>query len=196
MKESALSWIKRLTIWDYVLLILALAGILIVMPVILAKRFQEAPVVEHLASETKPSESLIWVDVSGGVTKPGAYQLKDGDRIKDAIVAAGGLAASADRDLMARMVNLAEIVKDGQKVFIPVKGEVVKGTSIANQTVRSLTNINTASQAELENLWGVGPSRAVEIIKGRPYKNLDELVTRKILTKNILDRNKDQLSVY
>lgn len=189
--------IRRLTIWDYLLLFLALAGVLIVVPVFLTKKFREAPVIEHLASGETRTNTVIWVDVAGGVMVPGAYQLKDGDRVKDAIVAAGGLSGSADRELMAKIVNLAEIVKDGQKIFIPIKGEATKGESVtAKLSNGSLVNINTASEAQLENLWGIGPTRSAEIIKGRPYKTVDELVSRKILTKNIFDRNKDLLTVY
>ena len=41
--------------------------------------------------------------------------------------------------------------------------------------------INSASKEELETLWGVGEARAEAIIAGRPYSNIDELITRKII---------------
>lgn len=38
-----------------------------------------------------------------------------------------------------------------------------------------VVNINTASQDELESIPGIGPTRAAQIIAGRPYGSVDEL---------------------
>ena len=59
-----------------------------------------------------------------------------------------------------------------------------------------LININTASQKELESLWGIGPVYAQNIIEHRPYSKVDELIEKKILKTNVYDRNKDTLTVY
>jgi competence protein ComEA len=56
-----------------------------------------------------------------------------------------------------------------------------------------LIDINTATQAQLEPLKGVGPVRAAAIIKGRPYKGKDELVEKKIVPKNVYDDIKGQI---
>jgi competence protein ComEA len=56
-----------------------------------------------------------------------------------------------------------------------------------------LIDINTATQAQLEPLKGIGPARAAAIIKGRPYKGKDELVEKKIVSKNVYDDIKDKI---
>ncbi len=56
-----------------------------------------------------------------------------------------------------------------------------------------LIDINTASQAQLEPLKGIGPARAEAIIKGRPYKGKDELVQKKIVPQNVYDDIKEQI---
>ena len=59
-----------------------------------------------------------------------------------------------------------------------------------------LININTASQKELESLWGIGPVYAQNIIEHRPYSSLEELLTKKIIKKNVHERNKEYLTIY
>ena len=56
-----------------------------------------------------------------------------------------------------------------------------------------LIDINTASKEQLIPLKGIGDVRAEAIIKGRPYKGKDDLVQKKILTKNVYDGIKDQI---
>lgn len=51
----------------------------------------------------------------------------------------------------------------------------------------SKVNINNASAAQLDALPGVGPARAKNIIKGRPYASLDDLVKKKVLTKGVFE---------
>jgi len=57
-------------------------------------------------------------------------------------------------------------------------------------------NINTASQNQLESLWGIGPVTAQNIIEQRPYSTVEELLNKKILKTNVYETNKDKLSVY
>src|SRR5262249_51170032 len=54
-------------------------------------------------------------------------------------------------------------------------------------------DINTATQAQLEGLPGIGKVHSEAIIKGRPYKAKDELVEKKILTKGVYDHVKDRI---
>ncbi len=56
-----------------------------------------------------------------------------------------------------------------------------------------LLDINTATQAELEALSGIGPVRAAAIIKGRPYKAKDELHEKKIISKGEYDKIRDKI---
>jgi len=54
-------------------------------------------------------------------------------------------------------------------------------------------DLNSASEAELASLKGIGPVRAKAIVKGRPYKGKDELVQKKIVPQNVYDDIKDQV---
>jgi len=59
-----------------------------------------------------------------------------------------------------------------------------------------MININTASASELDSLWGIGESRADSIIANRPYGNVDELESKAGVPSNVMERIKDQVSVY
>ncbi len=75
-----------------------------------------------LAEKTEDNttqEAVIFVDIKGAVKKPGVYQMKVGDRVKDAIDAAGGLTAEAD----SQKVNLAQSVEDQMVIVVPKVGE-------------------------------------------------------------------------
>ncbi len=68
----------------------------------------------------------------------------------------------------------------------------VASTPTAAQTA-ALIDINSAAKADLEGLKGVGPARADAIVKGRPYKGKDELVTKKIVPENVYADIKDKI---
>ena len=54
-------------------------------------------------------------------------------------------------------------------------------------------DINSASEAELSQLRGIGEARARAIVKGRPYSGRDDLVKRKIIPQSVYDEIKDQI---
>lgn len=139
----------------------------------------------------------IWVDVQGGVVRPGVYSLREGDRVKDALIAAGGLGGQADREAVAKYINLAEKIKDGTKLYIPVLGESEQENREDGQVQGLSTgrvNINTATKSELDQLKGVGEARAQTIIEGRPYQTVEEV--KKVLPSNVYEQIKDEISVY
>lgn len=124
-----------------------------------------------------PTAEVI-VHVLGAVKKPGLVTLPGGSRVQDALDAAGGLTGKADPGEL----NLAQAVTDGQQILVGTKGkpsgEVRDGASGggggtsgsgdgssggANQTV----NLNSATQAQLEGLPGVGPVMAGKIMAWR-----------------------------
>ncbi len=183
--------LQKFTPVDWILLLLVTVGLLLVGITALKKTMEKPLQVEYLAG----GDTKIWVDVAGAVVKPGVYQLALGARIKDALIAAGGLAEQADRDFVAKVINLAAVVKDGEKVFVPGVGSEPSSNNTAQKTT-GLININSASLAQLDTLWGVGASRAQTIVDGRPYGAVADLVTKKILPQNVYDRVKDKLSVY
>lgn len=142
---------------------------------------------------------LLYVDVAGSVERPGVYKLPSGSRIGDALVLAGGLSSFADREWVAKTINLASEVKDGEKIYIPTLYKddpsqmQSKGSSLGEQVK---ININTASASELDSLVGIGEVRAQAIIAGRPYGSTEELVSRAGIPQSVYEKVKDQVSVY
>lgn len=153
--------------------------------------------VEYINGNEVNKLEIIVVDVEGAVMRPGVYELQGNARIKDALVSAGGMSVNADREYCEKNINLAEMVKDGEKVYIPFVGVTpsVDGYPKAVSEAK-MVNVNTASEALLDTLWGVGESRIKSIVKNRPYKNIDELVKKGSMTKAIFEKNKDILTVY
>lgn len=159
---------------------------------------------EQVLDEVGKKSELL-VDVAGEVINPGLYHMPPDARIGDALVVAGGLSAGADRDWVSRYVNLAEVVKDGGKIYIPAHQQVGESANqltsgSASQTLGVATqgkvNINTASQSELVGLWGIGEARARTITAQRPYTSIEELKSKAKLPQNVFDTIKDQVSVY
>lgn len=126
-------------------------------------------------------EGKIVIHITGAVQKKGILILPEGARIADAIDSAGGSTEAADLD----EVNLAYVLQDGQKIYIPSKEDKKKleskayimsgsGNNVIVQAViedekggNAKVNINTATQTELENLPGVGEAIASRIIEYR-----------------------------
>ena len=121
----------------------------------------------------------IIVHISGQVVNPGVISLEENSRIIDAINASGGLTSEAD----ITKVNLAYVLEDAQKIYIPSKNdkddsENISGgsegiiiTGSGNLEVKGqeklMVNINIASQEELEKLPGIGSSIAIRIVSYR-----------------------------
>ena len=136
--------------------------------------------------EPEEEKDFIIIHITGEVINPGIIKIKEGERIKDAIDAAGGLTPNADTN----KINLAYVVSDGQKIYIPsIFDETEKqliteeiGESVLDGNTEKKTNkinINTATQTELEELKGIGPSTALKIIKYRKengtFKSIEEI---------------------
>lgn len=146
---------------------------------------KDANNVENIAANKMLEESeKIAIHITGEVKKKGILYLDKGARIADAIEAAGGATKNANLD----QVNLAYVLEDGQKIYIPNKNEKLeagayiisdsgnnvlvedgKGSNTTTSTkgVNEKVNINSANQTELETLPGIGPSLAQRIIEYR-----------------------------
>lgn len=108
------------------------------------------------------NETIIKVHISGEVYNPGLIELKVGDRIFDAIELAGGLTDEAN----ISKINLAYILSDGEKIYIP--NENVEGYDEQDYSYNSKKiNINIAKIEELKNIPGVGENTAQAIIEYR-----------------------------
>jgi len=130
----------------------------------------EAVVTTVLAEKTEVSttqETVIFVDIKGAVKNPGVYQMKVGDRVKDALDAAGGLTDEAD----SQKVNLAKRLEDQMAIVVPKVGEeaeeIPAGETRKEATKEGKVNINTATVEELKTLKGVGEKKAEAIIEYR-----------------------------
>lgn len=137
------------------------------------------PEMEPVSVEPVP----IMVHVCGSVVNPGVYTLKETDRVIDAVDIAGGFAEDAAEDYL----NLAGVVVDGCRVYVPSKEEVeetgmagMPGMSIetgvatspdtpamGTEGSNSKVNLNSASKEQLMTLPGVGESKAEKIISYR-----------------------------
>lgn len=125
--------------------------------------------------EVLEDKKEIIIHITGAVESEGIVKIKEGDRIKDAIEAAGGLAIDAN----LKEVNLAYKLKDGQKVYIPRTTDTEEEITINNengetvivdqgiQKTTTMVNINTATEEQLRTLPGVGEETARKIIEYR-----------------------------
>lgn len=122
---------------------------------------------EDRASGPEPAESRaeVTVHVSGAVGSPGLVTLRAGSRAGDAVAVAGGLLPQAD----PAGINLARELLDGDHVHVPREGEVLPPSSdpSSGSDRSDPIDLNTASEAALEELPGVGPARATAIVEHR-----------------------------
>jgi competence protein ComEA len=139
-----------------------------------------------LPTETAPTavgtpRGVLAVHVAGAVRKPGLYELADGERVADAIAAAGGPTRAADLDAL----NLAEPLADGVQVYVGRRGESAAAAATApgpaaSPTAPAAVSINSADAPALELIPGIGPVRAQAIIEYRTqigsFDSIDQLL--------------------
>jgi competence protein ComEA len=141
-----------------------------------------------------PDGSPIRVQVTGAVERPGVYELRGGDRVVDAIAAAGGPADAADLDA----INLARRVRDEERVTVP---ELPAGSGGRDATVApgARLDINTATQQQLDALPGIGEAYSRRIVDSRkvdgPYKTTRDLVDRKVIPAAVYEKVRDLIAV-
>ena len=128
----------------------------------------------------------VTVHVAGQVRSPGVYAIPAGGRVADAVVAAGGTAAEADLE----QVNLAARVSDGERVYVPKRGEsppVALGSvpppaagGGRSAPAGGSVDLNTATAEQLEALPGVGPATSRAIMAYRSshgrFRSVTELL--------------------
>lgn len=152
--------------------------------------------------------SNIVVYICGAVKENKVVTLKENSRICDAIDAAGGLTNDAD----LTTINLAYILEDGEKIYIPKKGETIQtestsinsqNSSYSNYSSSSLKdnkiNINKATQTELETIPGIGPSTALKIINYREengkFKKIEDIKSVSGIGDSKYEKIKNYISI-
>lgn len=139
----------------------------------------------EVPEEIIEEKEYIKIHVTGQVRSPGIIVLEYGQRISDAIEKVGGITEFAS----LKNVNLAYKLEDGQKLYIPTVEDDEKSVllengeniiQITNSSGKSkIININKASETELEEIPGVGPSMASKIVNYRKengeFKSIEDL---------------------
>jgi competence protein ComEA len=143
----------------------------------------------------------ILVDVAGWVRHPGVYEFHDGDRVIDAIDAAGGARRGAALDAL----NLAAPLADGTQILVPRReasesaGSASSASSVDGGVTSSKVNINSASAVELEALPGIGEVIAQEILDYRtangPFVSVDDLLDVSGIGEVTLENIRDLVTV-
>jgi len=156
----------------------------------------ERPLLQASSSTTTTGPAVV-VDVGGAVRSPGVYRLTLGSRVVDALESAGGPTEEID----TVRLNLAAQLVDGERVWIPRRGESLDGGSVgsAGQGTGGLglpqpiapMNLNTATAEQLTDLPGIGPATAKAIIEKRKtlgrFRSVDDLLTVKGIGSSKLD---------
>jgi competence protein ComEA len=141
------------------------------------------------------------VHVSGAVGREGVYRLRSGDRKIDAIKLAGGATALANLS----SINLAEKMKDGEKIIVPEKPKVVARVSgepvnRGSGTVQvGKVNINTAGEKALCKVKGIGKTTAKRIVEYRisngPFSKIEDIMKVKSIGKSKFGKIKNQIII-
>lgn len=167
--------------------------------------YEENNYEEYFAEEEEDiikeeAKKVIVVHIIGEINKPGIVELEEGARVIDAIKKAGGTTEKAD----LAQINLAYILKDGQKIYIPNTEDNNKKieyntANIENNIKEEKININTADEDELQRLPGVGASTAEKIIKYREengsFRKIEDIQNVKGIGEAKYNDLKEQIEV-
>ena len=138
-------------------------------------------------SVVSPTPLPLIVHTAGAVAHPGVYVLVSGARAADAVYAAGGMTSDADPD----RVNLATVLTDGSRLYIPHKGVAIPLVPVDQITgaapavgmvsdAKAVIDLNSATAEQLDSLPGVGPATAAAIIEHRTrvgrFKSVNQLL--------------------
>ncbi len=198
---------KKLVISLILLLVIIAITIYLMNKDLDKESFEASDFIENTNSSSLTEESKqIAIHIDGEVMSPGIKYLETGARISDAIQASGGTTALVDFS----KINLAYVLKDGQKVHVPSIYESINVETVSNDAGENviiqdtnsnsnMVNINTATQAELETLPGVGASTALKIINYRNqngnFKKIEDLMNVNGIGETKFSTLKDYITI-
>lgn len=171
-------------------------------------------------SDKEMQQAMIYVDVCGAVVNPGVFQLAAGSRVFQAIEAAGGYLPEA----ALTCVNRAGVLTDGQQLYILTQEEMerqgldpaemsgasdgqMNGSAGTGQNTGMTAqvqqdnriNINTADEAQLTTLTGIGATRAQAIIAYReengPFAAIEDIMNVQGIKEGTFAKIKDEIVV-
>jgi competence protein ComEA len=134
------------------------------------------PPAELVPTKPAAAAAAVVVHIAGAVRQPGLYELKEGQRIADAIARAGGATAKAD----TAAVNLAAPLADGMQVLIPSRVAGAAGAAAGGSAASGgLVSLSSATVEQLDELPGIGPVTAQKIVdyraKSGGFRSVDDL---------------------
>ena len=148
-------------------------------------------------------ETKIFIDIKGAVKHPNVYEMASSNRVIDALNKAEVL---KDADLS--QLNLSEKLVDQKLIYVPKKGENSMKINSQQSTLNSSDvkintnqplNLNSATEEQLKNIPGIGPSKAKEILNYREqnhgFNSIDDLMKIKGFGKKTFEKMKEHFTI-
>ena len=156
-----------------------------------------AVVLDEPKTSFKPKNAeSVTVHICGAVAREGVYKMFPGDRVINALKQAGGAKVNADLSAL----NLAEELKDGERIAVPEKRIATASSAQTGLPGRDnppdaggIVSLNTATESELDGLPGIGPATAKKIVEARPYSRIEDLLKIPRFGKSRLEKIKDRI---
>ncbi|MBO6165230.1 MAG: helix-hairpin-helix domain-containing protein [Eubacterium sp.] len=159
-------------------------------------------------SEDVTEETSVYVYLCGAVVNEDVYCVPAGSRVNDVVKLAGGFRDGA----AAQYVNLAEVVTDGERIYIPYEDEIDADTAdilleskesnligSSESQGKKLVNINSADKSELMTLPGIGGSKADDIIRYREesggFGSIEDLMNVNGIKEGTFQKLKDKITI-
>lgn len=157
---------------------------------------------EKLPEEEVTQPQTVYVYVCGAVNTPGVYELDSTSRIYEAVQMAGDMTEDAEQTYL----NLAQIVSDGERIYVPTKEEVKSGVvedqgewTDSGISAEGKVNLNTATKEELMTLTGIGDAKAQAIITFREsnggFSSIEEIMQIEGIKEGVFNKIKDAVTV-